>query len=86
MDARQQQINIDLAKYKDYKRDGLMQITKVGSANVLVVKRFSPETGEEIESVSQQIRKDVLLQKKEALLKQVEAIDEIIGDIDGGKE
>lgn len=70
---------------KDYllaKEKGVATLSKVGGKNILIIKRFSPVTGEESEPAIQTLDIEDLRKKKELAQSVVSNIDALITDIE----
>ncbi|MCM8807569.1 MAG: hypothetical protein NC926_06465 [Candidatus Omnitrophica bacterium] len=73
---------MDLIRYKEKKQKGLISLIKQDDVYLMSIKRFDPETGERIDDEIIQIDIGGLKEIREHLQKQIEAIDELLKDIE----
>ncbi len=73
---------MDLIRYKEKKQKGLISLIKQDDVYLMSIKRFDSETGEKIDDEIIPINIGWLKEMKEHLQKQVEAIDELLKDIE----
>lgn len=86
-DPRLQQKQFHFQNYKEAKENGLISVQRAGNGNgFIVVRRFSPSTGEETEPFMQPIKITALVEKKAELELQLEGISELIKDLSGETE
>jgi len=72
---------INIIDYPKKKTAGLVDLAKIGKAHAISVRRFSSETGEEIDPQIIAISIKSLEDSKTSLQRQMDAIDIIISDI-----
>lgn len=73
---------MDLGDYKKLKEKGTIALKKIGKGYVYEAKRYDPYTGEETDPEIGAISLDTYQTDRTRLMAQVEAIDEIIKDVD----
>ena len=70
-----------LNNYGEAKKTGLVSIVKVGNAFAATVKKFSPDTGVEVDPEVIAIDIKQLEEQKKALASQVEVLSQLIADL-----
>lgn len=72
---------MDFRKYADKKAKGLAQIVRAGGGFAFATKRFSPETGEQLNPAVEAVDLQMLQARKQALQDELASINEIIAEI-----
>lgn len=73
---------MDLIRYKEKKQKGLISLIKQDDVYLMSIKRFDSETGERIDDEIIPIDIGGIKEMREHLQKQIEAIDELLKDIE----
>ena len=72
---------IDVKNYVEKKEKGLVSVAKLGNDFAISVKKFSPETGEELDPDVEGFKFKQLEKIKSGLQEAIASIDSLIADV-----
>lgn len=72
---------VNVLNYEDYKSRDLIVVAKIGGNHILTIKRFNPETGEELVPQVSVMDMKQLNKTRAGLVKQLVGLDKLIADL-----